>query len=142
MIASFLTQSPLRNSTKAAILDSPVLSFSDTVDFRAANTDLPLLPVQVPQLLTDFSKWIASWRFDIDWGATNYLEQTDNYFAPTLIFHGTSDVSVPHRTSVTMAAERPDIITLESNDSGHTRSWNIDPDGYEAAIVEFLASLD
>jgi pimeloyl-ACP methyl ester carboxylesterase len=142
MIAGFLTQSPLRNSTKAAILDSPVLSFSDAVDFRASNTDLPLLPIKVPQVLTDFSKWIASWRFDVDWAASNYLEQTNNYFAPTLIFHGTSDISVPHDTSVAMAEERPDIVTLVSTDAGHTRSWNIGPDAYEAAIAEFLDSLD
>lgn len=142
MITSFLTQSPLRNFTKAAILDSPVLSFTDTVDFRAADTNLPLLPFKVPEVLTGFAKRIATWRFDIDWSASDYLERTGELHAPTLIFHGSEDVSVPQSTSVEFAKLRPDIVTLVTNDSGHTRSWNIDPEAYAAAIDEFLNDLD
>lgn len=141
MITSFLTQSPLRNFTTAAILDSPVLSFSDTVDFRASNTNLPLLPVKVPQPLTNFAKWISSWRFDVDWEASNYLEQTDNLAAPMLILHGSEDISVPLATSEEMADLRPDIVTLVTNDSGHTRSWNIGPEAYAEAIDAFLDGL-
>lgn len=142
MIASYLTQSPLRNFTTAAILDAPVLSFSDTVDFRASNTNLPLLPFDVPQVLTNFSKWIASWRFDIDWEASDYLEHTNRIHTPLLIFHGSEDASVPLSTSRDMADLRPDLVTLVENDAGHTRSWNIDPDGYAAAIDRFLDSVE
>ena len=142
MIASYLTQSPLRNFTTAAILDSPVLSFSESVDFRAANTDLPLLPFKVPQVLTNLAKWIGSWRFDIDWAASDYLDQTAEMHTPMLIFHGSEDISVPLATSRDMARLRPDIVTLVANDSGHTRSWNIGPDEYAAAIDEFLDGLE
>lgn len=141
IIASYLTQSPLRNFTKAAILDSPVLSFEQTVDFRASNTNLPLIPVSVPPLLGDFAKAIASWRFDIDWQQTDYITQTNNLHAPMLIFHGTNDLSVPYQSSADMAELRPDITTLITTDAGHTRSWNIDPEGYSATIVEFLEGL-
>lgn len=141
MVASYLSTSPLRNFTTAAILDSPVLSFSDTVDFRASNTQLPLLPLDVPQALTDFSKWIASWRFDVDWAATDYLDRTADMHTPLLIFHGDEDISVPVQTSRDMAALRPDLVTLVENGSGHTRSWNIDPDAYASAINEFLDSV-
>jgi pimeloyl-ACP methyl ester carboxylesterase len=142
MITSYLTQSPLRNSTKAVILDSPVLSFTDTVDFRASETSLPLLPFTVPQALTDFSKWVTSWRFDVDWGATDYLDKTGEIHAPMLIFHGTSDTSVPYETSRELANRRPDIVTLITTDAGHTRSWNVDPVAYDAAITEFLEGVD
>lgn len=142
MITSFLTQSPLRNFTTAAILDSPVLSFSQTVDFRASNTNLPLLPVTVPQPLTNFAKWISSWRFDVDWEASNYLERTNDLAAPMLIFHGTEDISVPVDTSQQLAESRPDIVTLVTNDSGHTRSWNIGPEAYAEAIDDFLDELE
>ena len=133
---------PPKRRCSAAILDSPVLSFSQSVDFRASNTNLPLLPVKVPQVLTNFAKWISSWRFDVDWEASNYLDQTNNLAAPMLIFHGTEDISVPHETSEEMARLRPDIVTLVSNDSGHTRSWNIDPDAYAEAITTFLDELE
>lgn len=142
IIASYLTQSPLRNSTKAAILDSPVLSLTDTVDFRGSETDLPLLPIKVPQVVTNFAKWISTWRFDVDWVATDYLDQTGEMHAPMLIFHGTEDISVPYSTSAEMAALRPDITTLITTDAGHTRSWNIAPEDYAAQITAFLTNLD
>ena len=141
LIASYLTQSPLRNFTKAAILDSPVLSLEQTVDFRASRTNLPLIPVKVPDLLTSFAKTVASWRFDIDWDQTDYITQTNNLHAPMLIFHGTNDVSVPYSSSAEMASLRPDITTLVTTEAGHTRSWNLDPEAYDTAIKEFLAEL-
>lgn len=142
MISSYLTQSLLRNFTTAAILDSPVLSLSQTVDFRASDTDLPLLPFKVPQVLTTFAKWISSWRFDVDWAATDYLSQTGEMHTPMLIFHGSEDISVPLATSRDMARLRPDLVTLVANDSGHTRSWNIGPDEYAAAINAFLDGVE
>ncbi|MFV1999364.1 MAG: alpha/beta hydrolase [Acidimicrobiia bacterium] len=142
IVTSYLTQSPLRNFTKAAILDSPVLSFERTLDFRASRTDLPLLPIKVPGVLTQFAKWISAWRFDINWSETDYLSQTNELHAPMLIFHGTKDTKVPYATSLEMAELRPDIVTLVTTDANHVRSWNVDPEAYETAIKDFLAGLE
>jgi len=142
IISSYLVQSPLRNFTKAAILDSPVLSFERTVDYQASRTDLPLLPIKVPGVVTQFAKWISEWRYDIDWASTDYLSQTNELHAPMLIFHGTQDPSVPYATSLEMANLRPDIVTLVTTEAGHTRSWNVDPEAYETTIRDFLAGLD
>ena len=38
IVTSYLTQSPLRNFTEAAILDSPMLSLEETIEFRAEST--------------------------------------------------------------------------------------------------------
>jgi hypothetical protein len=141
IVTSFLTQSPLRNRTRAAILDSPVFSFEATVDFQGANTDLPLIGVAVPDELTSLAKWIAGWRFDIDWDAMNYLNKAGELHAPTLIFHGRNDPSVPIATSKAMAQLRPQIMTLIETDAVHTRSWNESPEGYEASIVSFLSEI-
>ena len=141
IVTSFLTESPLRNRTRAAILDSPVFSFEATVDFQAANTDLPLIGVAVPDELTSFAKWIAGWRFDIDWDAMNYLNKAGELHAPTLIIHGRNDPSVPIATSETMAQLRPQIMTLIETDAVHTRSWNESPEDYEASIVAFLSEI-
>ncbi|NHZ70732.1 MAG: alpha/beta fold hydrolase [Proteobacteria bacterium] len=142
VVTSYLTQSPLRNFTKAAILDSPVLSFEKTLDFQASRTNLPLLPITVPGPLTQLAKWISAWRFDINWSATDYLAQTNELHAPMLIFHGTQDTSVPYATSAEMAEIRPDIVTLVTTEANHVRSWNVDPEAYATAIEEFLAGLE
>jgi pimeloyl-ACP methyl ester carboxylesterase len=141
IIASYLTQSPLRNFTKASILDSPVLSFEDTVDYRATLTDVPIFGFEVPQLVTNLAKNIAEWRFGIDWEATNYLTQTAQIHTPLLIFHGTADTSVPLYTSRVMELNRPDITTLVVTDAGHTRSWNVDSEFFETTVNEFLDEL-
>ena len=142
IISNYLTEHPLRNSTKAAILDSPVLSFSDTIDFRASLSTLPIIRTGVPDALTGFAKWIASWRFDIDWVGTDYLSKTGQMHTPLLIFHGTPDTSVPYATSKELAVTRPDITTLITTDAGHTRSWNLDPVAYDETIKAFLTGLD
>ena len=123
------------------ILDSPVLDFEATVDFRASNTTVPIFGFTVPQELTNIAKGIAAFRFDIDWEATNYLDQTAKIHSPILIFHGTQDISVPLSTSREMAVRRPDITTLVVTDAGHTRSWNLDDVMYAEEIEAFLGDL-
>lgn len=137
-VTSYLTQSPLRNRTRAAILDSPALSFEATVDFQAANSTLPLIGIAIPDQLTTFAKWIATWRFDIEWEKSNYLARTGELHAPMLIFHGSGDTSVPIETSRRMLRLRPDITTLVETKASHVRSWNESPEDYKAAIVDFL----
>jgi pimeloyl-ACP methyl ester carboxylesterase len=139
IVTNFLTESPLRNRTVAAILDSPVFSIEATIDFQASNTELPLIGVAIPDQLTTFSKWIASWRFDTDWEEMNYLAKSSELHAPMLIFHGSNDTSVPLATSQVMARIRPEITTLIETDASHTKSWNGMPEEYGAAITEFLA---
>jgi pimeloyl-ACP methyl ester carboxylesterase len=138
IVTSYLTQSPLRNRTRAVILDSPALDFEATIDFQASQTDLPLIGTPIPDSLATFAKWIVGWRFDIDWDKTNYLAQTGELHAPMLIFHGSADATVPLATSQRMAQLRPDITTLVETGASHVRSWNESPEEYKSAIVDFL----
>ncbi len=138
IVTSYLTKSPLRNRTRGAILDSPTLSLEAAVDFQAGNTNLPLVGINLPKPLTSFAKWIAGWRFDVNWDETNYLAQSNELHAPMLIFHGTNDESVPLATSQQLANLRPDIVTLVTTEASHVRSWNESPGNYKSAIIEFL----
>lgn len=140
IVTSYLTQSPLRNRTRGAILDSPALSFEAIVDFQAAQTEIPFTSMKLPGVVTALAKQISSWRFDIDWAATDYLAKSNELHTPMLIFHGTGDTSVPYETSAEMARLRPDIVTLVTTEADHTRSWNESPDDYRHAIIEFLAT--
>ncbi len=63
-------------------------------------------------------------------------------FGSTLILVGVllgffESTGRPERTT------RPDIVTfVPSRGAGHTREWNVDPDGWETAVARFLLKVD
>jgi pimeloyl-ACP methyl ester carboxylesterase len=141
-VVSFLLESPLQAQTSAAILDSPVLDFGATVGHAADQTTLPLTSIAVPGSLTAVAKWIAGWRFDVDWTSTDYVSRSRNLQTPILVFQGTGDTTVPLGPAEQLARDRPDIVTLVApKDVGHVLSWNADQDAYESAINAFLDEL-
>ena len=113
------------------------------IDSRAGDTNLPLLPIRVPGVLTATAKWLAGIRFGTDWGAIDYLDdRVEDLDVPILLYHGVADDDVPIALSRELADRRPDIVQLvESPEAGHVRSWNVDPQRYETVLGEFLDAL-
>ncbi len=141
-VMSYLLESPLRNQTVAAILDSPMLEFEATIDHGAAQTTLPFTSIALPESLVSTAKWIAGWRFDIDWEALNYVERWRDLHTPTLIIQGTGDDTAPVGPSAELARVRPDLVTVVTPPGvGHVLAWNADPEGYEALVHAFLDDL-
>jgi hypothetical protein len=141
-VMSYLLESPLRNQTVAAILDSPVLDVEASVDHGAEQETLPLTSIALPQSLISTAKWLASWRFDIDWEALNYVERWRDLHTPTLVIQGTADDTVPVGPASELTRIRPDLITLVTPPGvGHVLAWNADPEGYEALVNAFLDDL-
>ncbi len=123
------------------VLDAPMLDFGETVAFGARQLEVPLLG-HVPDSLTWTAKTIAAARYDIDWDALDYLSDSSWLTMPALVFHGTADTTVPIATSRELAKDRPDLVTLvETKGVEHVRSWNADPQAYDAAIKTFVARL-
>lgn len=137
IIASYLenvADAPVR----AVVLDSPMLDFGETVSYGASQRTLPLLGT-VPAPLTWSAKQIAALRWDVDWDAVDYLDDTSWVTTPTLLVHGDSDLTVPLRTSEQLAHARPELVELaEFKGAGHVRSWNTDPGRYDDLLAEFL----
>jgi alpha-beta hydrolase superfamily lysophospholipase len=132
IVMNFLYRSDFADRVEAVILDAPMLSFSDTVDFGAERRNLP-------GLLTLIGKTAASIRFGLSWTETDYLRDTAKLGVPILVFHGDADRLVHIRTSEALASARPDLVTLvRVADAPHAHSWNMDPKAYEQAIGEFL----
>jgi glycerate kinase len=127
---SFLLHSGQANAVAAVILDAPMLDFRETVEFRA--------PDGVPTGVLRIGEWIAGIRFDIDWTATDYAARAADYRTPMLIFQGSTDRSVPPAKAHEFAAARPDLVTLIETNAAHVRSWNENPQRYEAAIRAVL----
>ncbi len=134
IVVSFLYESPLAERVAGVILDAPMLDFSATIDLEAKRRGLP-------GFLTTVAKRIAGFRFDIDWGELNYLKRADELAVPILLFHGDADETVPVKTSDALAESRPDLVTyVRVEGAGHVRSWNVDPEAYEAAVRDFLVA--
>lgn len=135
IVTNFLYESKISDEVVGVVLDSPVLDFSETVNLAARARRLP-------QVLTDTAKLMASFRFGIDWQATNYLARIEEIEAPVLLIHGDADKSVPVSTSDQLARERRDVVTyLRMPAAGHVASWNVNPDKYDASLRDFLSKV-
>jgi uncharacterized protein len=134
-ILNFLYRSPLVDSARSAVFDAPVLSFYAVVVHEAAGIGITGLPVVL-------GKWVASWRFGLDWGSLAYLDRVDELDLPVLLFHGDADERSPVWTSDAFAEARPDIVTyIRVPGATHVRAWNMDPDAYGDHVRAFLGSL-
>ena len=139
VIMSFMDRSPLAGRVSALVLDAPMLNFSQTVDDNASREILPVVGLPLPSSLTATAKFLASWRFGVDWGELDYLGVEPQ--VPVLIFHGAEDLTVPISTSEVYAERYPERVTLVScPDTDHIQCWNIDPSSYRQRIDDFLAS--
>jgi uncharacterized protein len=139
IVMAFLQRSELADEVRAVVLDAPMLDFSETVDDNASREEIAP-GVALPQSLTSVAKWIASWRFGVDWSELNYLADTSAYERlPFLVFHGTDDDTVPISTSREFKRLLPDQVQLvECPGAGHIECWNPDPVAYGSAVTAFL----
>lgn len=136
LVMAFLEQSEHTRSIAGVVLDSPNIILADTVRLGTAD-------MQSTRLMIETGMWIADLRWKIDWEATNYVQRADRYLqVPTLVFHGTSDQTVPISESQQLQARVPSLVRLvETPAAGHVRSWNADPKRYEGHLGRFLDSI-
>ena len=139
--ASFLQRSPLAARVSGVILDSPMMDFSRAVDLGASKQRLPLIGLPLPQSLTDVAKWIAGWRYGVDWSSLDYLNGAARIQAPILLFQGTADQTVPAATSDELARTARDVTYVRVRGADHLDSWNLDPARYDAAVQAFVGSV-
>lgn len=137
---AFLENSELAGTVTAAVFDSPNVDMAETVRHEASKRTIPGTPFPVPGSLTTAALLIADLRWDVGWGAINYVERADEILrAPTLVFHGIEDDRVPIEVSRRLRDRAPDRIRLvEVADGGHVTSWNVGPESYQAILGSFL----
>jgi hypothetical protein len=135
IVTNFLYRAPLAAKVRGVILDAPMLDLGSAIDHGVRQRGLPVF-------LSGIGKFLAQVRFDVDWKALNYLSRATELDVPILLFHGDADTVVPVETSDALAQARPDLVTYHRvPEATHARSWNIDPEKYEAAVRKFLAAL-
>lgn len=136
IIMAFLQRSDLADHVTAVVMDAPMLDFGTTVDDNASRETLPVVGLPLPSSLTAVAKQIAAWRFGVDWKELDYLGTDPG--VPTLVFHGTEDLTVPIGTSVGFARRYPDVTLERCPNAGHIECWNVDPERYEQVLGHFL----
>lgn len=132
MCLNLLYESGLAAKVRGVIMNSPLLDFGGTLDFvgRIRN---------YPRIIVRFGKWVAGMRFSIDWQRMNYLNRASELRVPILILHGEKDNLVPAPISKSLAQSRPDIVRYVGfPEAEHARSWNLDPEKYDAAVRQFV----
>ncbi|MGK2965266.1 MAG: alpha/beta hydrolase [Tepidiformaceae bacterium] len=139
VILSFLLESSLADRVAGVVLDAPMLDFNRTVEFQAADEDLPLVGIRLPRTLVESAQLLATIRFDIDWDRLDYLARADALETPILLIHGDEDQDVPKSTSDELARLRRDLVTyIEVAGAGHVEAWNVDPEFYEDEVAQFI----
>ncbi len=139
---AFLENSALASKVIGIAFDAPNLDFGRAVSEEASRRTIPGTPIPLPPTLTATAKWIADLRYDVDWGAIDYVDRDGIIEVPTLVFHGENDQTVPVSVSEDLAGLYPDLVTLViTKDADHVSSWNVDPERYQAMLRGHLESV-
>ena len=136
LVMRFLEESNLAGHVSGVVLDAPNIVLADTIRLGLTDT-------RGSRLMKETTLVIADLRWGIDWDTTNYVGRArDILEVPTLVFHGTSDQTVPISGSRRLQAEVPELVELvETPAAGHVMSWNVDPERYEGYVARFLDDL-
>ena len=133
-----------RDRVVGAHFDSPNINFGETVNFNAAQRELPILGLPVPSSLAEVAKFITSLRIGVSWGSLDYVATASTSLkAPILVHHGTADMTVPISTSLDFADARPELVRLiQVEGADHVGSYDVDPEKYVEVVLAFLQSVD
>jgi pimeloyl-ACP methyl ester carboxylesterase len=117
------------------IYDSPVLSWTDTINYEAADRGLPTF-------LTPLASAAIRVRAGISLAELDQVRRAEDLTVPVLLIHGTGDETVPVATSDEFAEARPDLVTyVRPEGAGHVQAWNSHQRIYEDAVTTFLTNL-
>jgi pimeloyl-ACP methyl ester carboxylesterase len=138
-VLSYVFQHQL-DEVAGVVTDSANIDMGSTVDFRASQENLPILPVRVPATMAWVAKFFTSLRIDVNWKSIDYIEKASRSLrVPVLAIYGTADESIPNEQSIELADAQPDLVELyEVQGAGHVASFDVDYQGYVDRLLEFL----
>lgn len=128
-------RSELRHLVIGLILDSPVIDWRDTLRANAKVNHLPPVVCE-PGLV------LVARRLGIDLDDFDWVRRAEELTLPTLLFHGPDDDFVPWHRGLELARKRADLVRLITYPgAAHTKSWNVNPVGYEREVATFLTDI-
>ncbi|WP_313366555.1 alpha/beta hydrolase [Microbacterium sp.] len=124
------------------VLDSPVLDWSEVIKTNCARSGLPATAghLAIPWFTLHPLARAVGLPERIPLRSFDWTARAADLVTPILILHGTRDDSVPIGLSQALRDARPDLVTLEPFDAGHTLCWNADPDRWHKSVTSWLQS--
>lgn len=138
-VLSYVFQHQL-DEVAGVVTDSANIDMGSTIDFRASQEELPLIPVRVPATMAWVAKFFTSLRINVNWKSIDYIENASRSLrVPVLAIYGTEDQSVPNEQSIELGSVQPDLVQLLAVEgAGHVQSFDVDYEGYVDRLLEFL----
>ncbi|VAW05338.1 hypothetical protein MNBD_ACTINO02-3094 [hydrothermal vent metagenome] len=135
-IMTYLHEAGDLTPVAGVVLEGPVLDVQATVDRAAAEFG-------IPGILRPFTSGLVRVRYGIDWPDVDQIDRASQFDVPILLLAGTEDPLTPMSAVEQFAAAVPDdLVTLVTFEGGLPGTlWNVDPDVYEAAVLEFVTRL-
>ncbi|MGX5695112.1 alpha/beta hydrolase family protein [Agromyces soli] len=137
------TRSTVRDRVAGLVLESPVLDWVDTIK---ANCEQAGLPRKTGVLAV---RWVDAPALahciglgaPIGVGRLNAVELAGNLQVPTILLHGSRDVSVSVGLVAQFIVRSRPIVRSEEFAADHTMTWNTEPDRWGARVGELLTGL-
>ncbi|HEY6627595.1 MAG TPA: alpha/beta hydrolase [Acidimicrobiia bacterium] len=141
-VLSFMYHQSL-DTVGGVLLDSPNIDLAETVDYRASQRELPILPFNVPTSLSTVAQFFTSLRIEFNWQSVDYVEKAaDSLRQPVLVHHGTADLTVPISESIELQETQPDLVQLiQVEGADHVGSYDVDPQKYISEVLGFIQEV-
>jgi pimeloyl-ACP methyl ester carboxylesterase len=133
--------SEFRDLISGLVLNAPVIDWSTTLVANARSSMLPGWVAGLGLRILGFSgtRWITGLDAPLKFPALDFLARADELSVPILVIHNEGDRSTPFAISREFVTRRPELATLLTFPSAeHTQEWNADPDGWDAAVENWL----
>ncbi len=138
-----VTRSELSGFVRGVVMDSPVIDWVTALRFQGELIGLPKA-VRSGAIALLGMKWagrLTGQHDPIDLGRLDFVGRSDVLRVPILMMHSDDDGFVPASASLALAANRPDLVSYERfTVARHTKLWNFDPERWNAAISQWLAT--
>lgn len=143
IVLQVLDNSPLAHRVSGVVLDSAVLDWGAVLRHQARMNRMPGWLARVATLLMGDvrARRLVGVHEPLDVARADWVRRADELRHPMLVIHSDGDDFVPVGPAVAVAARRPDLVRFERwTQARHCREWNNDPQRWERAVEQFLAT--
>ncbi len=139
IVLQTLSQSEFASRVSRAILDGPVVDWSDVLRHHAELHSVPTPVANLSRVLMGrrWARRLVGVRESVDVARTNWVKRADELTHPLLIIHSRDDEFVPSGPSEALARARPDLVTFAPwSLARHCKEWNVDPVRWERLVAD------